>query len=43
MAQMLDLGNETGSPFDEPDGGQGSQADTARNELISRARQQMGL
>lgn len=43
MAQMLDLGNEMGSVVDEPDGGQGSQAEQQRQDIIKRARQQMGL
>jgi hypothetical protein len=42
MAQMLDLGNEMGSPFDEPEGAASPQL-TAREELIARAKQQMGL
>ena len=43
MAQMLDLSAETGSPFDEPEGGSQGTVATARDELISRAKQQMGL
>jgi hypothetical protein len=40
MAQMLDLSAETGSPFDEPDTGQPA---SARDELIARAKTQMGI
>lgn len=43
MAQMLDLGVELGSPMDEPEGGAGGAATSARDELINRAKQQMGL
>jgi len=43
MAQMLDLSAETGSPFDEPAGGQQDAQTSARDELVSRAKQQMGL
>lgn len=43
MAQMLDLGTELGTPMDEPPGGGPSAAETARDETVSRARQQMGL
>lgn len=43
MAQMLDLSAETGSPFDEPDGGPQGTIATARDELVARAKQQMGL
>lgn len=43
MAQMLDLSSETGSAFDEPQGAQQSAADQQRAEVITRARQQMGL
>lgn len=43
MAQMLDLSAETGSAMDEPPGGQQDAQTSARQELISRARQQMGL
>lgn len=41
MSGMLDLSEESGSPFDEPEGD--SQAKTARQELVGRARSQMGL
>jgi hypothetical protein len=43
MAQMLDLGAELGTPMDEPPGAQPSAEQTARSEVIDRARQQMGL
>ena len=43
MAQMLDLSAETGSAFDEPPGAQPSAAAQAREDVISRARSQMGL
>jgi hypothetical protein len=43
MAQMLDLNVELGSPMDEPEGGAGGAATSARDELINRAKQQMGL
>ena len=43
MAQMLDLGVELGSPMDEPEGGAGGAATSARDELINRAKSQMGL
>jgi hypothetical protein len=43
MAQMLDLGNEMGSALDEPPGAQPSAADQAREDVLTRARQQMGL
>jgi hypothetical protein len=40
---MLDLSAETGSPFDEPESGPAGTIASAREELVSRARQQMGL
>ena len=43
MAQMLDLSTETGSALDEPEGGQQNAVASARQELVNRARQQMGL
>jgi hypothetical protein len=43
MAQMLDLSAETGSAFDGPQDGGASQAQQARDELIARAKGQMGL
>lgn len=43
MAGMLDLGVELGSPMDEPDGAAGGAATSQRDELINRAKQQMGL
>jgi hypothetical protein len=43
MAQMLDLSTESGSLLDEPLEGQQDAASTARQELVTRARQQMGL
>lgn len=42
-AKMLDLDVELGSPMDEPPGGGESAVQTERNEVISRAKQQMGL
>lgn len=43
MAQMLDLNVELGSPMDEPPGGAPSAEQTARADVIDRARAQMGL
>lgn len=43
MAQMLDLGVELGSPMDEPADGAAGAATSQRDELIARAKQQMGL
>lgn len=43
MAQMLDLGVELGSSMDEPEGAGASAADTQRADVVSRAKQQMGL
>lgn len=43
MAQMLDLNVELGSPMDEPPGGAPSAEQTARDDVITRARAQMGL
>jgi hypothetical protein len=43
VAKLLDLDVELGSPMDEPSGGAPSEAETARSDTVSRARQQMGL
>ena len=43
MAQMLDLGVELGSPMDEPPGAGPSADQTAREDVVNRAKQQMGL
>jgi len=43
MAQMLNLDVELGSPMDEPPGAGPTAEQSARDEVISRARQQMGL
>jgi hypothetical protein len=43
MAQMLDLSTESGSEWDEPPGAQPSAVEQARQSVIDRARQQMGL
>jgi hypothetical protein len=43
MAQMLDLGVELGTSMDEPPGAGASAAETARADVVSRAKQQMGL
>ena len=43
MASMLELNVELGSPMDEPEGGAAGAATSQRDELINRAKQQMGL
>lgn len=43
MAQMLDLSAESGSAMDEPPGAGPSAMETQRADVVSRARQQMGL
>lgn len=43
MAGMLNLDVELGSPMDEPPGGSEGAATSARDEIINRAKQQMGL
>jgi hypothetical protein len=40
-ARLLDLGPELGTPMDEPD--DSATADQARDELVSRYRNQVGL
>jgi hypothetical protein len=43
MAQMLDLGIEMGSAMEGPEDAQATAAETQRADVISRAKQQMGL
>lgn len=43
MSRMLDLGNELGTPMDEPDSAGAEAADKARGDLVSRYKSMTGL